>query len=254
MKRVTCLLLALGLLLPLAGRAGNGRAKPLEKLVFTAYYNWTFLWIEAGVLECTLTPSTKYPRSRCLFVVGRSTKDWIVRVRDTLVSHHDSATFLPREFSRKAHEGNYHKTFDYTWDYPHQRVLARQEKIGRYTRRDTIPLQPETRDMLSVAWMMRDFDFSGHRAGDRVPIRVLLDDKIYDLHVRYLGRERVKWGKERRWCHVFSPLLVEGEVFKGGEGMKIWVSDDDDRLPIMAEAKLLVGAIKAILDGPKSQY
>jgi hypothetical protein len=259
MKRLIWIGMALCLLLaPRDGRAGdgpgNGRAKPLEKLVFTAHYNWAFIWIEAGILEFTLSPSTKYPRSQCLFVVGRSTKDWIFRVRDTLVSHHDSVTFLPHEFSRRAHEGNYHKIFDYRWDYPHHQIYSRQEKIGRYVRHDTIPLKPTTYDMLSVAWMMREFNFAAYQKDDRIPIRILLDDRVYDLHVRYLGRERIKWGKGRRWCHVFSPLLVEGEVFKGGEGMKVWVSDDDERLPIMAEAKLLVGSIKAVLSESKSQY
>lgn len=52
----------------------------------------------------------------------------------------------------------------------------------------------------------------------------------------------------------FSPLLVEGEVFKGGENMKIWLSKDEYRLPLMVEAKILVGSVKAILDRSASKY
>lgn len=255
MKRVTRIALACCLLL--AGRGGSAtgqETRPVEKLVFTAQYNWAFLWIEAGLVEFTLAPSDKYPRAQRLFVVGRSTKDWIFRVRDTLVSYHDSLTFLPYEFSRKAHEGNYHKIFDYKWDYARRQIYSRQEKIGRYVRRDTIALLPTTYDMLSVAWMTRGLDFSRYRKDDLIPIRVLLDDKIYELYVRYLGTERLKAGKGKRQCHVFSPLLVEGEVFKGGEGMKVWVSDDEARLPVMMEAKLLVGSLKVIFDESRSEY
>ncbi len=81
-----------------------------------------------------------------------------------------------------------------------------------------------------------------------IPIRILIDSKIYDLYVRYLGRNRTKIAGRKRDCYVFSPLLVEGDVFRGGENMKVWVSTDGYRLPLMVEAKILVGSVKAILD------
>jgi hypothetical protein len=239
--------------LALLPATSNERA-PVEKLVYTAHYNWAFIWIEAGIIEITAGPSECYPGARQLFAVGRSTKDWIFKVRDTLVSHHDRETFLPRAFSRKAHEGTYHKTFDYKWDYQGKTIAARQERLGRYTRENTIELLPDTYDMLSVAWKMREVDFSRYRKNDLIPVRVLVDDKIYDLHVRYLGQDTVKTRKGKRTCNVFSPLLVEGEVFSGGEGMKVWMSDDEARVPVMLEAKILVGSVKAILDDSKSNY
>jgi hypothetical protein len=248
------LALCLALVAPERSPAGGRGEKPLERLVYTAHYNWAFIWIEAGVIELTLTPSAKYPRAQRLFAVGRSTKDWIFRVRDTLISYHDSLTFLPYEFSRRAHEGSYHKIFDYKWDYANKQIHARQERVNRYVRGDTLALLPDTYDMLSVAWKMREVDFSRYRQNDMIPIRILLDDKSYDLYVRYLGQEHVKTRKGKRRCNVFSPLLVEGEVFKGGEGMKVWVSDDEARLPMMMEAKILVGSVKAILDESKSSY
>ena len=42
--------------------------------------------------------------------------------------------------------------------------------------------------------------------------------------------------------------------FKGGENMKIWLSKDEYRLPLMVEAKILVGSVKAILDRSASKY
>ncbi|MDR1415401.1 MAG: DUF3108 domain-containing protein [Odoribacteraceae bacterium] len=225
-----------------------------ERLVYTAQYNWAFIWIEAGIVEFTLSPSKEHAGAQRLFAVGRSTKDWIFRVRDTLVSHHDPDTFLPRAFSRVAHEGNYHKTFDYRWDYNRRAVYSRQERLGRNVRLDTIPLLPDTHDILSAIWMVRRLDFPAYQKNDLIPMRVLLDDKIYNLYVRYLGRERVKVSKEKRWCHVFSPLLVEGEVFKGGESMKVWVSDDEYRLPLMVEAKIVVGSVKITLEEAKSTF
>lgn len=232
------------------------KVKPLEKLTYTGYYNWGFVWIKAGSVEFTLVSSDKYPNAQRLFAVGSSNPswDWVFRLRDTLISYHDSLTFMPYEFSRKAHEGNYHKTFDYVWDYGNNVIYSEVERIGKYIRKDTIPLLEGTYDMLSVAWLARNLDFEKYKKNDMIPICILIDEKIYELYVRYLGKDKVKLGKGKRQCHVFSPLLVEGEVFKGGENMKIWVSDDEYRVPVMVEAKILVGSVKGILDEANSIY
>ena len=46
---------------------------------------------------------------------------------------------------------------------------------------------------------------------------------------------------------VFKPKMQEGRVFQDGEQMKIWISDDKNRLLIKVETKILVGTIKAFL-------
>ncbi len=228
----------------------------IEKLTYRGYYNWGFIWINAGAVEMSVKPSEKYPNAEEVFAVGYSNPswDWVFKLRDTLISHHDSVTYMPYEFSRKAHEGNYHKTFDYVWDYDSNRILSDVHKIGKYKRKDTIALQPDTYNMLSVAWKARELDFDKYKKGDMIPIRILLDDKIYDLYIRYLGLEKVKTDSGRRQCYVFSPLLVAGDVFKGGENMKVWVSNDEYRIPVMVEAKILVGSVKGILDEANSKF
>jgi hypothetical protein len=37
---------------------------------------------------------------------------------------------------------------------------------------------------------------------------------------------------------------MEGRVFKEQESMTIWISDDKNRVPVRAEANLMVGSIK----------
>lgn len=234
---------------------GQTKYPPVEKLVYTGYYNWGIIWVKAGRVEFNLTPSDKYPNAQKLEAVGSSLPswDWIFEIRDTLISYHDAETFKPYEFSRKAHEGKYHKTFDYVFNYQDSLVLGDIHRIGKYRKTDTVVLQPNTFDMLSVAWMARNLDFDKYQKNDLLPIRLLIDSKIYDLYIRYLGVDKTKVAGRKRECYVFSPLLVEGEVFKGGEGMKVWVSKDEYRLPLMVEAKILVGSVKAILDWSESK-
>ena len=238
--------------------SGWAQQKPaaVEELVYSGYYNWGIFWMRAGTVKFTVSPSEKYPGAVELQAIGTSLPswDWVFKLRDTLTSHFNPDNFLPYEFSRKAHEGSYHKTFDYTVDYDSMRVYGETHKIGKYFRKDTIPLQPLTYDMLSVAWMAREINFDTLSPKELIPIRILIDNKIYDLYIRYQGLDKVRVGGKKRECYVFSPLLVEGDVFKGGENMKIWVSKDEHRIPLMVEAKILVGSVKGILEPADSKY
>lgn len=224
--------------------------REIKRLTYTGYYNWGFLWVKAGYVEFKINPSNKYSGAVEMFAIGHTipARDWIFKVRDTLVTHYNPNTFFPYEFSRKAHEGKYHKTFDYFFDYERNQILATIHKIDRYRRQDTIPLEEDTFDMLSVAWRARTLNFGQYNIGDKIPIKILLDDAIYKLYVRYLGEDTVRIRRTKYDCYVFSPLLVKGDVFEGGESMKVWVSMDDKRIPIMVESKILVGSVKGILD------
>ena len=46
----------------------------------------------------------------------------------------------------------------------------------------------------------------------------------------------------------FRPLLIEGTIFKSGEGMEVSVSDDKNRIPIYVEASILIGKVKVYLE------
>jgi hypothetical protein len=75
------------------------------------------------------------------------------------------------------------------------------------------------------------------------------DDGAFNFKLKYLGKEvlRTKFGKVE--CHKFRPLVQSGRVFKEEESLSLWVSNDDNRIPIRIKADLTVGSIKADLDG-----
>ena len=90
--------------------------------------------------------------------------------------------------------------------------------------------------------------YSHCKKNDTVSISLLVDGKIYPTYVRYLGKETFvskELGTYR--CIKFSPLLIEGTIFKKGEGMIVWVSDDKNKLPIYIETPITVGSIKVKL-------
>jgi hypothetical protein len=84
-----------------------------------------------------------------------------------------------------------------------------------------------------------------------VKLNVFMDEEIYPMQIKYEKNEviKTKWGKIN--CMVFTPQLQEGRVFKDGEGMRIWISDDENKLMIKVETKIIVGTIKAELSSFK---
>jgi hypothetical protein len=53
-------------------------------------------------------------------------------------------------------------------------------------------------------------------------------------------------GKRYR-CVKFAAKMVQGTIFRGDEDVLVWVTDDENRIPVYIEAKILVGTVKAYL-------
>ncbi|MEL6142669.1 MAG: DUF3108 domain-containing protein, partial [Bacteroidota bacterium] len=85
--------------------------------------------------------------------------------------------------------------------------------------------------------------------GQEIPIKILMDQEIYPLKIKYLGAEgntKVK-GQGRFKTQKFSPQLIAGEVFKEGDEMMIYVTDDENKIPVLIESPVSVGSVKAVL-------
>ncbi len=122
--------------------------------------------------------------------------------------------------------------------------VTREQK--RSPRLDTVPITPCAFDPLTMIYYSRNIDFSKYKTNDTIPISLFLDNKVYSLYIHYLGKEKLKMDDKIVYnCIKFSPLLVEGTIFKGGEGMTVWASDDKNRIPLYVEAPILVGTVKA---------
>ncbi len=94
----------------------------------------------------------------------------------------------------------------------------------------------------------RNVDLSKYKKNDKIPLTFVIDNKIYTLYGRYLGKEVIKTKKQTKYrCIKLKLLLVEGTIFKGGEDLVVWVTDDKNRIPIKISAKILVGSIKVYL-------
>lgn len=214
----------------------NEAFRPSEVLEYRVHYGV----IDAGEAKLEVAPEIKQIGNRTCYQVigtGRSTGafDWFFKVRDHYESYIDSESIVPWLFIRRIDEGGYKKRQNVSFN--HYKKTATSEK-------KTIETPDHVQDLLSAFYYARTIDFSNAAVGDTFLINTYLDDEVFPLVIKYSGKETIKTKMGSFRCIVFKPYLMEGRVFKEKEGMTIWISDDKNRIPVRAQADVLVGSIK----------
>lgn len=214
-----------------------------EKLNFRVYYNLSAIWVAAG--EANFTTRQETLNGRSVFHIigdGQTYKsyDWIYRVRDRYETYIDTETLLPLKFLRNVDEGGYKFTNNVTFDQEHRKA---------YSNKKTFNVPQCIQDVLSAIYYARNIDYSKYKPGSKIPFSMFLDDEVYSLYIRYVGKEKVKTKYGTFNAIKITPLLIKGTIFKGGEKMVVWVSDDNNHIPLRVDSPILVGSIKVDMMG-----
>ncbi len=214
----------------------NNAFKPGETLDYRIHYGL----IDAGEAKLHVKPTLHKISDRSAFhVVGTGKTlgafDWFFKVRDRYESYIDTEALIPWIFIRRINEGGYVKNQDVSFD--HQKRVAKSNTA-------TIPVPENVQDLISAFYYARNLDFASAKPGQVFPIKAYLDDEVFPMNIKYLGKESVKTKLGTFNCIKFRPMLLQGRVFKEEEDMTVWVTDDLNRIVVRAEAEILVGSIK----------
>ena len=232
----------------------NIKNKPFsagEQIRYKAYYNWGFIWLYAGNVNFSVKASGNHKENYHFLATGKTRKnyDWFFKVRDKFESEARSSDLASLTYHRETYEGGYFVNNYYQFDYNQNKIYSQTENSKKPGSKDTLELKKGTMDVLTAIYYCRNLEFSAFIVNDTIPLRMIIDNEIYDLHIRYLGHEKISLrNKDAYNCYKFSILLVEGTIFKGGEDLFVWVTDDHFRIPVLVESKILVGSVKAILE------
>ncbi len=103
-------------------------------------------------------------------------------------------------------------------------------------------------DMLSSMYYLRQIEINELGVNEKIPFRIFFDKELFELNVNFLGGEKkkLKGIGNVDTCHL-QPELIEGYVFSEGDLMDIWLSKDDNKIPLFSESPIRFGSIKAIL-------
>ncbi len=214
----------------------NVAFKPGETLKFRIHYGL----ISAGVATLEVKSDVKNFGGRdCYHFIGEGKSvgafDWFFKVRDRYESVVDKQAMIPWMFTRRVNEGGYIINQNVTFN--HYTDSVKSDKA-------VISVPDNTQDLISAFYFARTLDFANAKEGDIFEIPGYLDDAIFPMSVKYIGKEVVECDKGTFRCLKLRPMLQEGRVFKDQEDMTIWVSDDANKIPIRVQTKILVGSIK----------
>jgi hypothetical protein len=98
--------------------------------------------------------------------------------------------------------------------------------------------------VVSAVFYARNIDFSKLQPEDKIAFSMFLDNEVYNMYIRYLGKETVKTKFGKFNAIKFKPLLLKGTIFEGGEKMTVWVTDDANHIPVRIESPIVVGKVK----------
>ncbi len=230
----------------------NTTFKVGEEVVYKLYYNWGIMWVSAGEARFKVGENG----DQFHFVVdGRTYKsyDWAFKVRDRIESYVDKESLLPNKAIRDIHEGKYHLYENVTFDQNNGTADYLRGKNKNATKRENLQVSECIHDLLSAIYYTRNVNFEDLPKNHAVPIKFFLDREEYSVKVTNNGKDPSKKIKGMGKYKTFelSLSLVAGEVFNEGDEMKIWVSDDENRLPLMIETPIAVGSVKVILKSYK---
>ncbi len=169
-------------------------------------------------------------------------------MRDKYESYADTATIKPLRFLREAQDGKNHAFDDYVFNQRKNKVYTTSGKNSQPLKHDSVSIAPCTMDVMTSIFYERCMDFSKYKPQDTIPISFVLDGTVYSSSIRYLGKEIIDndiLGKVR--CIKFRPKVIQGTVFKEGDKMTVWVTDDENKMPVYVEAEIFVGKIKVYL-------
>ena len=209
-----------------------------EKITFTVFYAVAGLYVNAGTATFTNTLETLNNKP-VYHIVGEgntnSSYDWIYKVRDKYETYVDTATMQSLKFVRNVQEGGYKKFEQITFNKMANTAVSNQ---GVYK----VPACVQ--DVLSAVFYARNIDFTRLRKNDKIAFSMFLDNEVFDMYIRYLGTETIKTKFGKFNTIKFKPLLLKGTIFEGGEHMTVWVTDDDNHIPVRIESPIVVGKVK----------
>lgn len=217
----------------------NKAFKEGEKLTFDVNYGF----VTAGIAVMEIPRIKKISGRNAYHITFEVNSvpsfDMFYKVRDRYETYLDTAGLFPWRFEQHIREGGYTRDFSAFFD---QRKGKAKTSEGEYE----IPLY--VNDIVSAFYFARTLDYSNMKINDLIHLQNFYKNKVYDLDVKYLGKETIEVPAGKFECIIVEPLVKEGGLFKHEGNIIVWLSDDEIKIPVKVRTKIVVGHVEAKLN------
>lgn len=220
-----------------------------EMLEYRVAYRWGIIRANAGWVNFTIDSLNRHGQPLYHFVATARTNlryDLVYKVRDRFESLARRQDLRPVQYLRDTHDGGFHAYNNNFFSFDSLLCHAyRQNKDGSERHYKTLAIQPCTYDAVSMFYNARSAPFEAMNVGQRYDLSVYLDEKVYNLVARFEGTEAVRTKQGIFNCYKVVTEVIAGTVFTRDALMTVWFTADANRMPVLIEAPLKVGRMRA---------
>ncbi|KMQ71926.1 DUF3108 domain-containing protein [Chryseobacterium koreense] len=246
MKKIFSLLTVLLFALGFSQKLSNIQSG--EELNYRIHYGI----LNAGTASLTALQTT-YKGQPHFYVKGYGRSTGAVRaffkVDDIYESFININTGLPSFYVRNVREGGYTQHLETVFNHNNQTLILTDKETNSIRNLNSVK---GVQDMLSAFYYLRSLDSLDLKVGSVRKLNVWIDDEMFPFQLRVAGVENVKTKFGHINCLKIVPQVISGRVFKDKEGVTLWVTNDRNYVPVLVQAQLAVGSLKASIDSYKN--
>ena len=232
---------------PRAGSLSDLPFQDGEVLLYSLSYNW------GGVVSSVAEGSSKLKFNNSgaagphfhAIVEGKTYRfyDLFFKVRDYYESKFFPGNMRPFYFHRNVQEGKYRMKNHITF-LPDNQIRSLTQKYDNPQKDTLLKGSLCTYDIVTMYYYARTLDYRTDSPGKIYPVSFVIDDDIFDISIRYIGKEvkRIP-GFGTFNTAKFAVKLIAGTVFKGDKEMILWISDDENKIPLGFEVEIIIGKL-----------
>ncbi len=207
-----------------------------ERLKFSIQYGP----IKAGTSELVVERIERVGDHDCYRFVSSTQSSQVFsafyKVKDQIVSLADVRYLLTRRTSKKLREGTYKVDQEIDWNHDVKELV--------YGNGDKVEMKPGARDVLAAMYYTRTLPLA---VGDSIRMPTHDNKKSYPIVLHVIGVESADTPLGRFDCWVVEPLLETPGLFNRTGTLKVWLTRDEERIPVIMQSAVKVGAITAVL-------
>lgn len=229
-------------------RVDNTAFERGEKLTYKVHYGF----VNAGKADIVVDDKLYRVKGNVCYktyVYGRSTGvfNMTLKIRDKWISFIDREEYISRRAYRFIREGGYKLNEVTEFDYEKREAVVNEKNKDRKHHIE-LPGQ-EAYDLVSGYYRLRLYDYDNMPVGQVVEMPGVFEDSLYNFRVRYQGVHSLKTKFGEIDAIKLVPIIPENDLFTGRNSVSLWISDDKNRIPLLAKAEMFVGSVKISLIG-----
>ncbi|MFN3405026.1 MAG: DUF3108 domain-containing protein [Cytophagaceae bacterium] len=221
-------------------------------------YNVSYGLLNPGVLTIETLPTlTSFENKTCysskvnLQLSGIT--GWLTSLNNSYHSIIDTASYLPCSFSRQIQENKYRKLEYTVFERDSARAVVKDTTNSENPKLKHFHIKHDIDDMVSCFYLLRNIPFETMNKGDFVTIDVFMEDHSYNIRFKYIGETEIKLKKKKYNTIIVAPILPENNILSGDFPAKIYLTNNEEKIPLLMEVKLIVGTMEMTLEDYKQR-